>query len=66
MAAVISNEPRRIVLSIIDLPKRLTKAWQKYAKPTTSASSAKSRLNSISAFFIAGGFPQMPNTGVAP
>jgi Lrp/AsnC family leucine-responsive transcriptional regulator len=48
MAAVISNEPRRSVLSIINLPC----LSPKYANPQGGFSSAKSRLNSASAFFI--------------
>jgi len=60
MAAVISNEPRRIVLSIINL----LNVWQKYAKRDRGFSSAKSRLNSISSFFIKGGLRHSPNAGV--
>jgi hypothetical protein len=59
MAAVISNEPWRSVLSIIDL----LSLWQKYADPSQGRSSAKSRLNSPSAFFIAGDFHELPNAG---
>jgi len=48
MAAVISNEPRRIELSII----KLLFLSPKYDYSTTGFSSAKSRLEFESAFFI--------------
>src|SRR5471032_684894 len=61
MAAVISNDPRRSVLSIIRLLLRGTK----YANPPGGFSSAKSRLNSASAFFIKA-LSSLRLTGAAP